>query len=103
MWSRDIHISNVTFRDSPFWNLHPYDCQNVTIKGVTILAPLSGAPNTDGIDPGQFKSPLHIWLLFPIFHLYTFLKSRKGNHSALDFILKNGHCQALNDGQLHKI
>nr|GLL21425.1 probable polygalacturonase [Ipomoea trifida] len=51
MWSRDIHISNVTFRDSPFWNLHPYDCQNVTIKGVTILAPLSGAPNTDGIDP----------------------------------------------------
>ncbi|VFQ87262.1 unnamed protein product [Cuscuta campestris] len=51
MWSKDIHISNVTFRNSPFWNLHPYDCQNITIKSVTILAPLSGAPNTDGIDP----------------------------------------------------
>lgn len=53
MWSRDIQISDITFRDSPFWTLHPYDCQNVTIRNVTILAPSSGAPNTDGIDPGE--------------------------------------------------
>ncbi|KAH7679964.1 Pectin lyase fold/virulence factor protein [Dioscorea alata] len=51
MWSRDIVISNITLRDSPFWTLHPYDCKNVTISDVTILAPVSGAPNTDGIDP----------------------------------------------------
>lgn len=51
MWSRDIHISDVTFRDSPFWTLHPYDCENVVIRNVTILAPLTEAPNTDGIDP----------------------------------------------------
>lgn len=51
MWSSDIHISNITLRDSPFWTIHPYDCQNVTIRNVTILTPLSGAPNTDGIDP----------------------------------------------------
>uniref|UniRef100_M1B4D6 Polygalacturonase n=1 Tax=Solanum tuberosum TaxID=4113 RepID=M1B4D6_SOLTU len=51
MWSRDIYISDVTFRDSPFWTLHPYDCQNVVIRNVTILAPLTEAPNTDGIDP----------------------------------------------------
>ncbi|KAL7091909.1 hypothetical protein ACP275_12G132500 [Erythranthe tilingii] len=51
MWSSDIFISNVTLLDSPFWTLHPYDCKNVTIKHVTILAPISGAPNTDGIDP----------------------------------------------------
>jgi polygalacturonase len=38
-------------RDSPFWTLHPYDCKNVTIRNVTILAPVTGAPNTDGIDP----------------------------------------------------
>ncbi|KAL6972924.1 hypothetical protein U1Q18_027098 [Sarracenia purpurea var. burkii] len=54
MWSSDIHISNITLRDSPFWTLHPYDCNNVTIRDVTILAPLSEAPNTDGIDPGKF-------------------------------------------------
>ncbi|XP_073010801.1 probable polygalacturonase [Typha latifolia] len=51
MWSKDIIISNITLRDSPFWTLHPYDCKNVTVANVTILAPISGAPNTDGIDP----------------------------------------------------
>ncbi|XP_064978175.1 probable polygalacturonase [Musa acuminata AAA Group] len=51
MWSRDVVISNITLRDSPFWTLHPYDCKNVTISNLTILAPVSGAPNTDGIDP----------------------------------------------------
>ncbi|XP_074273577.1 putative polygalacturonase [Silene latifolia] len=51
MWSRDIVITNITLRNSPFWTLHPYDCKNVTIQNVTILAPVIGAPNTDGIDP----------------------------------------------------
>ncbi|XP_073278327.1 probable polygalacturonase [Primulina huaijiensis] len=51
MWSSNILISNITLQDSPFWTLHPYDCKNVTIKNLTILAPISGAPNTDGIDP----------------------------------------------------
>ncbi|KAL5572325.1 hypothetical protein UlMin_021922 [Ulmus minor] len=51
MWSSDIVFSNVTLRDSPFWTLHPYDCKNVTIRNLTILAPISEAPNTDGIDP----------------------------------------------------
>lgn len=54
MWSSDIVVANVTLRDSPFWTLHPYDCKNVTIRNVTILAPVTGAPNTDGIDPGMF-------------------------------------------------
>ncbi|XVE53952.1 hypothetical protein DITRI_Ditri03aG0043500 [Diplodiscus trichospermus] len=51
MWSSDILISNITLRDSPFWTFHPYDCKNVTVKNVTILAPVFEAPNTDGIDP----------------------------------------------------
>ncbi|KAE9448876.1 hypothetical protein C3L33_19229, partial [Rhododendron williamsianum] len=51
MWSSDIVISNITLRDSPFWTLHPYDCKNVTVRNVTILAPIFEAPNTDGIDP----------------------------------------------------
>ncbi|KAL7191559.1 hypothetical protein ACSBR2_023605 [Camellia fascicularis] len=56
MWSKDIQISNITLRDSPFWTLHPYDCNNVTIRNVTILAPLSGAPNTDGVDPDSCEN-----------------------------------------------
>nr|XP_010932386.1 probable polygalacturonase isoform X1 [Elaeis guineensis] len=51
MWSKDIVISNITLRDSPFWTLHPFDCKNITVTNVTILAPVTGAPNTDGIDP----------------------------------------------------
>lgn len=51
MWSSDIVITNITLRNSPFWTLHPYDCKNVTIRNLTILAPLHDAPNTDGIDP----------------------------------------------------
>lgn len=53
MWSSNILISNITLRDSPFWTLHPYDCKNVTVRNVTILAPVVEAPNTDGIDPGK--------------------------------------------------
>ncbi|KAK6941271.1 Glycoside hydrolase, family 28 [Dillenia turbinata] len=51
MWSSDIKFYNVTLQDSPFWTLHPYDCKNVSISNVTILAPIFEAPNTDGIDP----------------------------------------------------
>ncbi|XP_051137462.1 probable polygalacturonase [Andrographis paniculata] len=50
MNSRDILISNVVFKNSPFWNIHPVYCSNVVIRYVTILAP-SNSPNTDGIDP----------------------------------------------------
>ncbi|XP_077228754.1 pectin lyase-like superfamily protein [Tasmannia lanceolata] len=50
MHSRDIIISNVVFRNSPFWNIHPVYCSNVVIRYVTILAPYD-SPNTDGIDP----------------------------------------------------
>lgn len=48
--SRNLLISNLTFRNSPFWTIHPVYCSNVVIRGMTILAPLN-APNTDGIDP----------------------------------------------------
>ncbi|GMI76414.1 hypothetical protein like AT4G23820 [Hibiscus trionum] len=48
--SRGILISNVIFRNSPFWNIHPVYCSNVVIRNVTILAP-PDSPNTDGIDP----------------------------------------------------
>ncbi|XP_002993619.2 probable polygalacturonase [Selaginella moellendorffii] len=57
MWSRGIEISDVTLRNSPFWTVHPYDCENVTIRGVTIIAP-PDAPNTDGIDPDSCRNVL---------------------------------------------
>ncbi|KAM7525861.1 hypothetical protein LguiA_015763 [Lonicera macranthoides] len=50
MNSRSIIISNVIFKNSPFWNIHPVYCSNVVIRYITILAP-ADSPNTDGIDP----------------------------------------------------
>ncbi|CAD5324726.1 unnamed protein product [Arabidopsis thaliana] len=58
MWSSDIVFANITLRDSPFWTLHPYDCKNVTITNMTILAPVFEAPNTDGIDPDSCEDML---------------------------------------------
>uniref|UniRef100_A0A7C9AWA5 Endo-polygalacturonase n=1 Tax=Opuntia streptacantha TaxID=393608 RepID=A0A7C9AWA5_OPUST len=58
MWSSHIVIANITLRNSPFWTLHPYDCKNVTIRNVTILAPVNDAPNTDGIDPDSCEDML---------------------------------------------
>ncbi|XP_047341939.1 probable polygalacturonase [Impatiens glandulifera] len=50
MNSKHILISNVIFKNSPFWNIHPVYCSNVVIQYVTILAPRD-SPNTDGVDP----------------------------------------------------
>ncbi|MCO5601608.1 hypothetical protein L7F22_055731 [Adiantum nelumboides] len=57
MWSRHLKITNITLRNSPFWTLHPYDCDDVVIEGVTILNPVD-SPNTDGIDPDSCRDVL---------------------------------------------
>ncbi|XP_071708245.1 probable polygalacturonase isoform X1 [Rutidosis leptorrhynchoides] len=50
MYSQNIQISNLTFINSPSWNVHPVYCSNIVIQGITILAPVR-SPNTDGINP----------------------------------------------------
>lgn len=46
---RNVTLRDVTFRNSPGWTVHPYFCDDVTIRGITIDDNLYG-PNTDGID-----------------------------------------------------
>jgi alpha-L-rhamnosidase len=48
-YSKNVLISGISLRDSGFWNIHLYDCQNVTVEGVDIRAG-SKSPSTDGID-----------------------------------------------------
>jgi polygalacturonase len=43
-----VLLQGVTFRNSPFWHLHPTLCKSVTVEGVTVN---SSGPNTDGCDP----------------------------------------------------
>ncbi|XP_071717281.1 probable polygalacturonase [Rutidosis leptorrhynchoides] len=50
MYSDTIQISNVTFLNSPSWNVHPVYSSNILLQGITILAPIQ-SPNTDGINP----------------------------------------------------
>lgn len=47
---RNVLIEGVTFQNSPMWTLSPLACDNVSIRGVTIINP-EHSPNTDGINP----------------------------------------------------
>jgi polygalacturonase len=48
----DVRVEGVTLTNSPSFHLVPTDCENVTIKNITIRAP-STSPNTDAIDPSS--------------------------------------------------
>ncbi len=47
--SKNILISGVSLRESGFWNIHLYRCQEATIEKVDIRTPRH-SPSTDGID-----------------------------------------------------
>ena len=44
----NVLIADVHVRNSPFWNIHPVLCKNVTLRGVDIFG---HGPNNDGVDP----------------------------------------------------
>jgi alpha-L-rhamnosidase len=45
----DVLVSGIRLRDSGFWNLHLFRCQNARVRNVDIRAPYP-SPSTDGID-----------------------------------------------------
>ena len=44
----NVLIEDVRLRNSPFWNIHPVLCKNVTMRGVDVYG---HGPNNDGVDP----------------------------------------------------
>ena len=44
----NVLIEGVRVRNSPFWNIHPVLCRNVTLRGVDVYG---HGPNNDGCDP----------------------------------------------------
>jgi polygalacturonase len=48
-------IEGVTILRSPMWEIAPYDCTNVTVRGVKIN---SHGPNNDGCDPDSCRDVL---------------------------------------------
>lgn len=52
---RRVRITDLTVRDSPNWTLHFAGCDDVVVRGVTILNnPM--IPNCDGIDPDHSRN-----------------------------------------------
>lgn len=43
-----VLVENIRLEDSPFWCLHPVYCEDVTVRGVTVV---SRHVNSDGVDP----------------------------------------------------
>ncbi|REE05520.1 rhamnogalacturonidase [Marinoscillum furvescens] len=58
--SDDVQLQDVTLQNSGFWTTHLYQCENVKVLGVRILAPRSPvkAPSTDAIDIDVCKNVL---------------------------------------------
>ena len=50
-----VLIEGVTMRNSPAWMIHPYFCDNVTVKDIALLNP-PYAQNGDGIDLDSCKN-----------------------------------------------
>ena len=48
--SKHIRIEGVTVQNSPSWQIIPYYSDDVTLRGIKVLAP-ADSPNTDAIDP----------------------------------------------------
>ena len=54
---KNVVIKDLEFKNSPFWSIHPYACEDVTIKNVRVFNP-PYSPNTDGIDLDSSKNVL---------------------------------------------
>lgn len=52
---KNVLIEDVTMVRSPMWEIHPVECENVTVRRVTIS---SHGPNNDGCDPESCKDVL---------------------------------------------
>lgn len=50
-----VLIEGVTLRNSPAWMVHPYFCENVTVRGITLVNP-AYAQNGDGLDVDSCKN-----------------------------------------------
>jgi alpha-L-rhamnosidase len=50
--SKNVTVDGLTFKDSQFWNLHIYNCQDVLVRNSRFQVPddYRQAPSTDGID-----------------------------------------------------
>lgn len=103
--SKNVKISGVKFKDSGFWNLHIYNCQNVTVENSRFEIPDGvRAPSTDGIDIDSSQNVTIRGCMFRVDDDSVCLKGSKGpfamddklsppveNIRIVDCIFERGH------------
>ena len=60
-----ITVQGLTFRNSPFWNLHPLFSEDLDFLNVNVEAP-SNSPNPDGFDPESCRRIRLLGALFSV-------------------------------------
>jgi alpha-L-rhamnosidase len=84
--SRDVLVEGITFKDSQFWNLHLYKCQNATVRQARFEVPddYKQAPSTDGIDLDSCQDVTVDGCYFSVTDDCIAAKGSKGPHAAED-------------------
>lgn len=84
--SRNVTVEGVTFKDSQFWNLHLYRCQDVTVRGARFEVPddYKQAPSTDGIDLDSCQRVTVDGCYFSVTDDCIAAKGSKGPHALQD-------------------
>jgi alpha-L-rhamnosidase len=84
--SRGVTIEGITFKDSQFWNLHLYRCQDVTVRQARFEVPddYRQAPSTDGVDLDSCQDVTVDGCYFSVTDDCIAAKGSKGPHAAED-------------------
>jgi len=84
--SRGVVIDGITFKDSQFWNLHLYKCQQVQVRNSRFEVPddYKQAPSTDGIDLDSCQDVTVDGCTFSVTDDCIAAKGSKGPHAMQD-------------------
>ena len=84
--SRGVKIEGVTFKDSQFWNLHLYKCEDVLVRQARFEVPddYKQAPSTDGIDLDSCRDVTIDGCYFSVTDDCIAAKGSKGPHAMQD-------------------
>ena len=84
--SRGVSIQGITFKDSQFWNLHLYDCEDVLVRGAKFEVPddYRQAPSSDGIDVDSCRRVTVQDCYFSVTDDCIAAKGSKGPHAMED-------------------
>jgi alpha-L-rhamnosidase len=84
--SRGVVVDGITFKDSQFWNLHLYNCQDVLVHQARFEVPddYKQAPSTDGIDLDSCQNVTVDGCYFSVTDDCIAAKGSKGPHAMED-------------------